>query len=150
MPAQPPQARKTVVLAATYDALNGASAKNVSDLYQKMIWHIADLNLIPALSTFRRWVAELPLQRDAKTGVITLREFVPANELAAHITPLIADGLPLRLRYEDMEIRRALWIADGPALYDSMMWASRGGYFDVDYSYDGQAWLITRAFARAA
>lgn len=136
-PAQQAQARKTAVLDATFHALRRSPARNISQLYENML-RIIDINYVPALSTFRRWVLQLPLE--FKDGYIFLRSFVPSPEFNAYILTA-CDGLPLRVYEHD--VRRALWLDDREgAVWDSLRWAVLEGRFRYERAFDGLCWLV--------
>lgn len=135
-PAQ--QDRKTAVLDATFLALRRAPARNISQLYENML-RIIDINYVPALSTFRRWVLQLPLEY--RDGYIFLRSFVPSPEFNAYLLTL-CDGMPMRV-YEEV-VRRDLWLDDREgAVWDSLRWAVLEDKFRYQRAFDGLCWLVT-------
>jgi len=142
MPAHPASARKTAVLDAAYQALLRSPAASISALYQQMTRHIDDFKLVPAPSTFHRWMGELPLVFKRESGGITvaLRSFVPSPEFNAYALAACA-GLPLRL--DEDAARRDLWLDARPgALWDSLRWAVHEGKFHYRKSYDHLRWLL--------
>lgn len=139
--------RKTRVLNAIYEALIRAPASSITALYWEanryFQWGDGEVYDFPAVSTFTRWVNELPLTFKRVNGRVTvaLRSFVPANELNAYLIPKCA-GMPLRL--DEQAARRDLWLDTRTgAIWDSLRWASQSGLFDFQSSYDNACWLVT-------
>ncbi len=143
----PTQDRKTRVLNAIYKALIRASAASVRELYfeanRYFEWDENETYDYPAVSTFTRWVSELPLTfKRTKTGItVALRSFAPAEDVNTYLIAKCA-GLPLRL--DEDEARRDLWLDERTgAVWDSLRWAAQSGLFNFQHSYDNVCWVIT-------
>ncbi len=142
------QDRKTRVLNAIYNALIRAPAASIRELYfeanRYFEWGENETYDYPAVSTFTRWVNELPLtfKRTKTTIAVSLRSFALAEDVNTYLIAKCA-GLPLRL--DEDEARRDLWLDDRPgAVWDSLRWAAQSGeLFNFKHSYDNACWLIT-------